>query len=114
MVGKGSLYMYDYKAEKLARIAAVLFGFFVILGCIYFLISSEEAISVYTICAILAILVYLAGLILAVIAKIKCKYSSFVNGIFRLYVFATCGLIIFAFAIIIMIQGCASLIEGLD
>ena len=106
--------MYDYKAEKLAGIAAVLFGVFVILGCIYFLISSEEAISVYTICAIAVILVYLVGLVLAIIAKIKCKYSSFVNGVFHFYVFATCGLILFTLAIIIMIQGCAGLIEGLD
>ena len=107
--------MYDYKAEKLARIAAILFGVLIILGYIVgFMKSSEEIKAVYTICAISAILVYLVGLVLAIIAKIKCKYSSFVNGIFRLYVFATCGLIIFAFAIIIMIQGCASLIEGLD
>ena len=45
--------MYDYKAEKLARIAAILFGVFVILGCIVFSMrSSEETNEVSIICAI--------------------------------------------------------------
>ena len=107
--------MEDNKAEKLAMIAVTLYVVSLLIFFILYLKKvSEGYISISDIFLIIAIPAYLIGLILAVIAKIKCKYSSFVDWIFRIYIFTTCGIAVIAIAGLVMILACVDLVKNLD
>ena len=107
--------MYDYKAEKLARIAVILYAVSLLIFIILFLkYDSEGYVLISEIFLIIAIPAYLAGLVLAVIAKIKCKYSSFVDEIFRIYLYTTGIMIAIVIAALVFLQMCIHLINGID
>lgn len=93
------------KEEKLAIIAGIFLCVSVILFYIWLTTKIPEGLgAMQYICIIISIPVYLTGLIMAIIAKIKCKYSSLVHSIFRFYIYATCSILALIIAFFLFVH----------